>query len=808
MRPFTLVESPLAFVTPPLLNGLLLTGFSGQEGLSQLFAFELDFLAENRAEVPFDELIGQEVAVRLELTDGPPRHFHGICSRLGQGRRDREFTSYRLELVPRLWLLTRKAQSRIFQHMTVPDILKKVLTGLDAQFQVQGHFHPRDFVVQYRESDFAFASRLMEEEGIYYYFKHAADGHQLVLANTPQSHADLPGAVPIPYDPEPDFGETSIHQWQKVQDLRSSKYTLWDHSFELPHENLEADKLIPDSVQVGTVAHKLKTGSNGQLEVYDWPGAYAQRFDGVTRGGGDQAADLEKIFDDNQRTVAIRIRQEAAQSLAIQGASNRRELMAGHRFTLERHFNADGPYVLTTVRHEARNPSRRSGSDGPFTYANTFTCIPAGLPFSPPRVTARPVVGGTQSAVVVGPEGEEVFTDRYGRVKVQFHWDREGKSDADSSCWVRVAQVWAGKRWGASFWPRIGQEVVVAFEEGDPDRPIIIGSVYNAEQMPPYLGQGFDPGHADDNKVSGIKTNSTPGGEGYNELRFDDTAGKEQVFLHAQNSLDVRVGGSQRETVGGSRHLIVGGEDQDGNRSGDQIEMVFGDKEQQILGDQHQHIEGGMVLHVGTNDVSAYQNIVIEGDKKELITGYKLSMVSGEVYDSFEDTYCVSCARMRLDVKEDYQVTVENHSTHTVTTGDYYLTADKGHVAILAGADLTLDCTGVARVTGGGGLHLSSASKIVLRVGASQIVLSDSGVSIDGPAVLINSGTKVDLDPPGNISSAVIPIPELENPPGRNPVSPAAADGSRSGFASSGSAVKKTPPAPGANGSSQGRSGA
>src|SRR5439155_5175048 len=190
------------------------------------------------------------------------------------------------------------------------------------------------------------------------------------------------------------------------------------------------------------------------------------------------------------------------------------------------------------IYHAARQGGSvfMAGGQAEFSYRNTFTCIPAGVPFRPPRVTPKPIIPGPQTAVVVGPPGEEIFTDKYGRVKVQFHWDREGKNNVDSSCWIRVAQPWAGKRWGASFWPRIGQEVVVDFLEGDPDQPIITGSVYNADQMPPYLGDGPDGKHRHDPKLSGIKTCSTSGGNGFNEIRFDDTKGKEQLFLRAENA--------------------------------------------------------------------------------------------------------------------------------------------------------------------------------------------------------------------------------------------------------------------------------
>jgi type VI secretion system secreted protein VgrG len=244
----------------------------------------------------------------------------------------------------------------------------------------------------------------------------------------------------------------------------------------------------------------------------------------------------------------------------ITGASQCCTFTPGGKFTLEKHDcpAENGDYVVLAVRHSAIDHSylkEAVGSD----YHNTFTCLPDSVPFRPARITPKPVVQGTQPALVVGPTGEEIYTDKYGRIKVQFYWDRLGKKDENSSCWIRVTQPWAGKRWGASFWPRIGQEVIVGFVEGDPDRPLVVGTVYNAEQMPPYQGGGLDGKHANDNKVSGIKTNSTKGGSGYNELRFDDTAGKEQVFIHGEKDLDVRIKNDARTSIGKDRHLTIGG---------------------------------------------------------------------------------------------------------------------------------------------------------------------------------------------------------------------------------------------------------
>ena len=552
---YTQQNRPMEVTTPLGKDKLLLVAFAGQESISRLFSFQLDLVAENGTEVAFEKLLGQKINVRLDLFNKQKRYFSGICNRIIQGERDTVFTRYRMDIVPELWRLTKKAQSRIFQQKSVPDILKEVLNGLNVTYEISGTFHPRDFSVQYRETDFNFASRLMEEEGIYYFFKHSADGHQMVVANTPQSHSDLPGKNKITYE-DVEGGtrdDDRIYEWEKVQEWRSGKYALWDHCFELPHKHLEAEASIQDSVSVGKVNHKLKVGGNDKFEIYDYPGEYAQRFDGVDRGGGDRAGDLQKIFQDNRRTTDIRIQEEAVPGLTIQGGSNCRHFVSGYKFGLQRHFNADGQYVLTSVTHSARQGGDyRSNADEGFQYSNSFTCIPTALPFRPQRVTPKPIVQGTQTAIVVGPAGEEIFTDKYGRVKVQFHWDREGKNDEKSSCWVRVGTLWAGKQWGVIHIPRIDQEVIVDFLEGDPDQPIIIGSVYNAREMPPYK--------LPDNKTqSGIKSRSSlkGGSENFNEFRFEDKKGEEEVYLHAEKDWQIKVENDKTQEIDHDETLTV-----------------------------------------------------------------------------------------------------------------------------------------------------------------------------------------------------------------------------------------------------------
>lgn len=551
-------DRPLTVTTPLGGDVLLIRGFSGHETVSQLFRFELDLIADNKANVAFDKLLGQKVTVHLSLPNKKKRHFNGLCIRVSQGERDpreKMFTAYRMEIVPELWKLTRKAQSRIFQQKTVPEILKEVLKGLTPTplDKIKGTFQKRDYCVQYRETDFNFAARLMEEEGIYYFFDHSDNDHTMILANTSGSHENVtvsPSEIIYEDVTGGTRDEDRIYDWEKVQELRSGKYTLWDHSFELPYENLEAQKLIQDELQVGKVPHKLKVGGNAGLEIYDFPGEYAQRFDGVDPGGGDRSSDISNIFHDNKRTVEIRMQEEALGSLTIRGGSNCRHFSTGHKFTLTRHFSGEGgPYVLTGITHAARGPGDyRSGQGGTFRYHNEFTCIPLGLPFRPPRMTPKPVVHGTQTAIVVGPKGEEIFTDKYSRVKVQFFWDRQGKKDANSSCWIRVSTLWAGKQWGMIHIPRIGQEVIVAFLEGDPDQPIIIGSVYNADMMPPGNLPGSKTG-------SGVKSRSTTEGtpDNFNAIEFEDKKGSEALWIHAEKDQHIEVENDESHWVGRDR---------------------------------------------------------------------------------------------------------------------------------------------------------------------------------------------------------------------------------------------------------------
>ena len=370
------------------------------------------------------------------------------------------------------------------------------------------------------------------------------------------------------------------------------------------------------------------------------------------------------------------MQEEAAQGLTIQGASRCRYLAAGHKFTLQRHYNADGPYVLTSVQHSARlQGDYRSDSGGEATYYNSFTCIPAALPFRPRRITPKPVIQGTQTAVVVGPAGEEIFTDKYSRVKVQFHWDRQGQSNADSSCWVRVGTPWAGKNWGMIHIPRVGQEVIVAFEQGDPDQPIIVGSVYNADMMPPYDLPA-------NRTQSGVKSRSSLQGspDNFNEIRFEDKKGDEQLFIHAEKNQDIEV-------------------------ENDETHWVGRDRAKTIDRDEKTHVKGNR-----TETVDKNETITIHGNRTETVDkNEKVEVKNGNrdiILDKGNDTHKIKMGN------RDVQIDMGN-DTLTIKMGNQTTKLNLGKSSTEA------------------------MQSIELKVGQSSIKIDQMGVTIKGMMVTV-----------------------------------------------------------------------
>ena len=565
-------ENHLIGIQTPLGEDvLLLQDLTGYEGISRLFRFHLS-LASEKDSISFKDIVGQNVTIRITLVDNTPRYINGFVSRFSQSGSDLRFTHYQMEVVPWLWFLTRIADCRIFQEKTIPEIIEAVFKSRgfsDYKLCLTSTYDQREYCVQYRETDFNFVSRLMEQYGIFYFFEHENGKHTLVLADSDSIYQPCPNQAIAHYSMTAgDLSDDIVTGWQMEQELRTGKYSLNDYNFETPSTDLAAD-----------VSTLVNVGPNNKFEIYDYPGEYLNYSQGKTLAG-------------------VRMQEEEATHLVVSGSSDCRAFVSGYRFSLQDHYRADmnDSYVLTEMQHVASVGSAYSLGDAGSGehYSNHFTCIPATVPFRPARITPKPFVQGPQTALVVGKTGEEIWVDQYGRIKVQFYWDRLGQKDENSSCWIRVSQPWAGKNWGSVWIPRMGQEVVVDFLEGDPDRPIITGRVYNAEQMMPYTF----PGHE---TVSTFMSRSSKGGskDNYNEIRFEDKKDNEQIFINAEKDMDLRVENDSREYVGSNRHLIVHKE---------QHELVEADKHAHVKGDHKEAVDGNMSLKVG-------------GDVKEQVGG-------------------------------------------------------------------------------------------------------------------------------------------------------------------------------------------
>ena len=496
-------------------------------------------------------MVGKAVSVCLSVHNdydsGPKRYFHGVVKRFSEIESDENFFYYRAQIIPWLGLLAMDSSCRIFQEKTVPEIVKAVFDEYKQKFpglvsyreDLNRSYTKVDYCVQYRESSFQFVSRLLEEEGIFYFFEHSSDKHTLVMADYGGAHKDCPDQPTgrlVKHEGWAD-SQNPIFSWQIQQELRPGVYTLRDFHFQMPSKNLQASE--------STV---LPVDAAKPLEVYDYPGEYASRFNQKDRHG--------EVEPEAEKQAKLRMEEHEAGFQEIAAESLCRGFLPGYKFELVRNVGAGKKYILTAVEHRAvQTPWYRSDLEAPAAdepYRNQFTCIPEDVPYRPRRVTPKPVVNGPQTAVVVGKSGEEIWTDEFGRVKVLFPWDREGKFDERSSCWVRVSHPWAGKNWGSVSIPRIGQEVIVDFLEGDPDQPIITGRVYNADLMPPYKLPGGGV-------VSGLKTYSTKGGGGYNEMSMDDTKGKEKITIHAQYDMGTTVEHDDTQTVHNNRLITVDG---------------------------------------------------------------------------------------------------------------------------------------------------------------------------------------------------------------------------------------------------------
>ena len=502
--------------------------FFGRESLSGLFEFHLELAG---GEVDLAAIVDTPGVLKIDGLEAP-RFVSGVISSFEYVGQSRHLQLYEAQLVPWIWRLQHRHDCRIFQDQNTPDIIRSVLTtaGLSTEgfcFDLLGEYAPRNYCVQYRESDLAFLCRLMEEDGIYYFFEHSANKHVLVMADHPGAHLPIPGPPVLWFNPPGGMvaDREHIHDFRFGERVRPGKVSLRDFNLHKPGLPMEAMDFAK---------------ARAELEVYQYPGEYQDPGQGGSHQGKSQAK--------------LRLEALHAHRRVGSGSSDCPRLTAGHTVKMLGHprHDLDGEYRITQVNHAGNQPQALDqDAAGEFSYSNEFTVTERAQPFRAEPMTPRPVMRGLQTATVVGPEGEEVYTDEHGRVKVQFHWDRKDLHDQTSSCWVRVSQLWAGNGWGTMFIPRIGHEVLVDFIEGDPDRPVITGRVYHGDNKPPY------PLPADKTKTT-IKSDSSIGGGGFNELRFEDHKGQEEVFLHAQKDWNTFILNCMTETVGASRTSSVG----------------------------------------------------------------------------------------------------------------------------------------------------------------------------------------------------------------------------------------------------------
>lgn len=682
---------------------LLLKGFQMTEELGRPFSCELDLRSED-SELEFEKLIGSNATVRIERTDGKTRYVNGIVARFvqegvpSQGRANR----YRATLVPWLWLLTRTSDCRIFQDKSIPEIIQEVFKDFGfsgeayLKLSLTATYEKKEYVVQYRETAFAFVSRLMEEEGIYYFFEHDNAKHVLVLADSPSAHKPTTGYEQVPFVQQErgTAGRERVWEWVVEKQLQPTAFVQRDFDFKAPKKNLQSDaEHAWDRTKPAIIGE-----APALFELYDYPGWYTELGEG-------------------NRVAKARVEEQHAQYEVARARGDVRGLTVGARFKLTEFPRADQEreYVVQSAYYHAETDEFGTGqSSGEQLYQCGFTAIPSTVPYRTPRTTPKPLISGPQSAIVVGPDGEEINVDEFGRVRVHFHWDRwsQASEHEKCSCWIRVAQVWAGKKWGTMFIPRIGQEVIVEFFEGDPDRPIVTGRVYNGECQVPYA--------LPDNKtVTSIKSNSSKGGEGWNEIRFEDKKDSEMFFIHAQKDMDVRVKNDRKRFIGNNDHLVVAN-DRHEHVKHDHHLIVDNDAKSLIKNDHNIKVEGKHAEHVVKSMSLTVEDDVINVFKKNASTS-----VTKDLYLKADNIVIEAATNITLKVGGSWiaieassissnstDIDATGSSSFKVKAGDIDLAADKGFKA-KGGATLDLESGGTGSLKAAAPLTVKGAQTLI-----------------------------------------------------------------------------------------------
>ena len=670
-------EMRLARLDGPLgPDDLLLVRFTGEEAVSREFSFRMELQSEERNIDPAS-VLRKPGTLTIALADGSERHINGIFSRFAQGTSDAELTTYWAELVPWTFFLSLQRDCRIFQKKSVIEILTEVFEKASyTDFEFRCSDRPvREYCVQYRETSLSFMQRLLADEGIFYFFEHTEDKHTLILADSNNHISDCPPPTTVPMLSSSSPQNNIVTAFELESSVRIGAVTFRDYDYLQPNFTLDGEA----------------PGENGE-EVYEyWPGRYTSREDG-------------------ERLAKYRLEAEEAMREQARGRSDCRNFVAGHKFTLEEHTNdrANQPYVLTSVQHTCNAGDYRSTNSDAFDYSNEFSVLPLSVPFRPQQTAAKPVIVGSQTAVVVGPAGEEIYTDEHGRVKVQFHWDRLGKKDENSSCWIRCSHPWAGQGWGAAAIPRIGQEVIVDFLEGDADQPIVVGSVYNAQNAPPF---GMPAG----GMISGVMSNSTPGGGGYNGFQLNDKKGQEGFTVHAQYNMDTTVENDETHTVNNNRTASV-------------------------AVDETMSVGSNQVLSVGAN-----QTIDVAADQATSVGGNQTTQVAGnrEVSVSGNETVSVG-GKQEVAVGADRTVSVS--ANDEVTAGANMKHGASANIELSGGVAFKLISGATGEISAGATLDVSAGATIKLSAGGSTIEIGPAGITIQTGGLVTVQGSTIKLN--------------------------------------------------------------
>ena len=651
-------------------DALLLESFEGKESIAGGFKYTLGLLGKDPG-ISAAKLIRTAVTVKLAQADGSERVINGLVSRFVQLDQAEGLTVYEAEIRPWYWFLSLTSDFCVWQNKSIPEIVKAVCSEqgfTDLVLKCVKPHKPHEYRVQYGETHLDFITRLMEEEGIFWFADHDGKKCNMVVAddNSVAKTAVKLRLSTIGHDTE----DEAVLSWFNVsQDVRPGKYTHMDYNFETPSTQLKGQ-------------HSGKHAS----EVVEFPGGFETR-------------------DDADPLATLRYQEIVAEQVEAEGAGRCRALKAGGKIEVSKHPNKalNTAYLITSVKQSAKLGDFRAGGDPGLAFKSSFTAIPYDTPYKPERTTALPRAYGYESAVVVGPAGEEIFTDKYGRVKVQFFWDRRGKKDDKSSCWVRVSTVWAGKGWGVINTPRIGQEVLVAFLNGDPEDPIIVGRVYNAEQMPPYALPA--------NKTqSGIKTRSTLGGtpDNFNEIRFEDKKGSEEVYIHAEKDKKEVVENNNAETIGANENINVG-KDQSLTVGGEQQITIAKNRSESVGGDETISVAKGRSETVGGDEsvnISKNRTHSIGQDDSLDVAGKQQITVSKDVHLDVAENRTTQIGKDdKIDVGKKLVIVAGDEIT--IQTGDASISMKKNGDITIKGKNLMLD--------GSGKINVKASSDLVLK---------------------------------------------------------------------------------------------